>query len=334
MSEAVVIIVEPNEAIGNIFSQHLADVPCRCIVLHDPRHLDAAVRAEPPTLVLLDIMATVHDEQGPERPLWQSLAARPLLPFLTLCFSRTSSTPTDTPLFSAPSETITVASPQDYRGVARLIGLYLALFERQPYLVDALAGTLLPSVHGSIQEFSFEDVLKLIEQGGHTGLLLLRDGVATGIVACEDGQIVHAMSGPLVGREAFTTLYLGRNAQFFFFTGVQLGEHSITHDVNNLILEASRMGDEVTDITATMPPNASIRRVKGYTDQLPGKRLSMLEWEILSVVDRYHIVRELLRRSHHPEFTVMRTLRSLMNRQLIEVVPAEDVAPPRVIERV
>jgi phosphoketolase len=66
-----------------------------------------------------------------------------------------------------------------------------------------------------------------------------------------------------------------------------------------------------------------VRRVKGYTDQLPGRRLTISEWEVLSMVDRYHIVRDIINRSHMSEIVVMKALRSLINEKLVEIVTAD-----------
>ncbi len=98
----------------------------------------------------------------------------------------------------------------------------------------------------------------------------------------------------------------------------------MTDSTENLILEANRLDDEVTDLATILPPNSYIRRVRGYTDQLPGKEFSIAELEVLAMVDDYHIVRELLGRSRHGEIVVMKALRALLHKGLIEVVPLGD----------
>jgi hypothetical protein len=325
VSHITVVIVEPSQIVANIIRRSLEESGYRCVLVREPAAFDAALGMDDPIgVVLLDVLATMTDTAGYDRPLWQILAERPPLPMPVLCFTGTNSTPTDTPLFSAPPETMTIASPADFNAVTRIMQGYLALMQRQPLLATALAGKLLPSLRGTVREFSFESLLQLVQMGDHSGTLILRDGLHTGIIAFEAGQVVHALAGALTRKEAVFTVFKWTRAHFAFYRGLALGEHTITDAVENLILEATRLDDEVTDLALTLPPNSYIRRVRGYTDQLPGKEFSIAELEVLAMVDDYHIVRELVSRSRHGEIVVMKALRALLHKGLIEIVPLGD----------
>ncbi len=325
MNQFTVIIVEPSQIVANIIRRSLEESGYRCVLVRQPAAFEAALGMDAPIgLVLLDVLATITDNTGTDRPLWQILAERPPLPMPVLCFTGANSTPTDTPLFSAPRETMPIASPADFTAVTRVIHSYLRLMQRQPLLVSALAGRLLPSMRGTLSDFSFESLLLLAQMGDHSGTLLLRDGLHTGIIAVEQGRVVHALAAALTRKDALFTMFKWTRARFAFYRGLDLNEHSMTDSTENLILEANRLDDEVTDLATILPPNSYIRRVRGYTDQLPGKEFSIAELEVLAMVDDYHIVRELLGRSRHGEIVVMKALRALLHKGLIEVVPLGD----------
>jgi hypothetical protein len=323
-SESTVIIAAQSEVISNILRKELAHDPCSCLAVRDAAGFDHALRTTPRVaLALLDVMIMARDEHGRERPLWQILATRQSSSMPVICFSSTAGVSSDTPLFTPPPETMTIASPQDFLAVASIVRTYLELFERQPALSDAIAGHFIPSIKGSFQEFDIEAVLRLLELGAHTGVIIVRDGIHIGLLACEDGRVVHALAGPATGQDAFNALFTWHQGRFAFFYGMMLGKHTVRNGLENLILEANRTDDEVSDLAEKLPPHSYVRRVKGYTDQLPGRRLTLAEWEVLSLVDRYHIVHDLLSRSHLSNIVVMKALRSLMREHLVEVVTAD-----------
>lgn len=325
MSQIAVVIVEPSQIVANIVRRPLEENGFRCVIVREPAAFEAALGLDDPIgLVLLDVLALMTDSSGHERPLWQILAEQPPLPMPVLCFSGTNSTPTDMPLFDAPPDTLTAASPADFQAVTRLVLNYVQLQQRHPRLMTALAGRGLPSLRGSLRECSFESLLQLMQMGGHSGTLILRDGLRTGMVGFEQGQAVHALAGALTRKEAIFTLFKWPSARFAFHRHLTLGEHTISDSTENLILEATRLDDEVTDLAATLPPQSYIRRVRGYTDQLPGKEYSVAELEVLAMVDHYHVVRALISRSQRGEIVVMKALRALLQKHLIEIVPLGD----------
>ncbi len=322
MSQLAVSIIEPSQIVAAIIRKSLENTPYRCIVMREMANLHTQ---ENIGLVLLDVMATMPDATGLERPIWKILMEQPPLPMPVLCFTGSNSTPSDTPLFTAPAETMTIAAPGDFTAVMRIIQTYLTLFERQPLLREGLAGTLRPSLRGSLREFSVENLLKMVSAGSYTGVLVLQDGIHTGIIACEKGEVIHAMVGALARKEAIFSVFKWHIGSFAFFRSLQLGERTISHGVENLILEANRLDDEVTELAGRLPLSAYVQRVRGYVDLLPGKEFTMHEVEVLAVIDQHHIVRDLISRfPREGEIVVMKALRALLEKQLIEVAPLGD----------
>ncbi|MBA3827006.1 MAG: DUF4388 domain-containing protein [Ktedonobacterales bacterium] len=327
MEQLAVIIIEPSQIVATILRRTL-EPQMRCVVMRDAATFEATASTHAPIgLVLLDVMTLLPDASRRERPFWHLLMERPPLPVPVLCFSGTSSTPTDTPLFSLPAETLTIAAPDDFTNIGRTIMAYLATLRRSVQLREALAGTLRPSLRGNFAEFPAEALLRMADLGGYTGTLLARNGLATGIIAFAAGQVVHAIAGALIGKEAVYSINGWTNAPFAFFRGMDLGERSMHGKVDDLILEANRLGDEASDVSASLAPNAYLHRTRTFADQLAGKEYTMSELEALALVDQYHVVREVLAHARHGELLALKALRGLWQKGLIEVVAAEDVPP-------
>ncbi len=320
MNESTVIVVGLGDFFADVLRQRLSPW-CRAIMIAEPNTFDDVVRSEPQIrLVAIEVGATTRDPNGVERPFWQVLARRVPLPYPVICFSSSTSAPSDTPLFTPPPGTMTVVNPGEYDALARHIKMQVELFAAHPGLTDALLGRMLPAMQGAFADFSFDSVLKLLQLGGHTCVVMIRDGLNVGIVACVKGEPVHALAGSFSGNEAFSELYHWRQAAFIVLRGMLLGERTITRSMENLLLDASRIDDEVHELIGRLPPQSYVRRVRGYTDQLPGKRLTQTEMQVLSLVDHYHIVNELIQRVNASSVMVMRALRSLMNQGLVECV--------------
>ncbi len=329
MQQPVVIVVDPNDTVAGIVRASLSrgGVEIPCLAIREPVTLDATLSLHPAGgVILLDVMALAPDSAGRQRPFWQILAERPPLGMPVLCFTGSASTPTDTPLFSLPVDTIPIASPQDFSTVTGIIQAYLRPMRRQPLLAQAFAGTLLPSIRGDVQDFDVEHLLQLIQQGEHSGVMILRDTLRSGIIALEQGAVTHAMASTLLRKDAIFSLLRWDAGSFAFYRGVEIGEHTITDTLDNLLIEASRFSDEVSDATRQLPPDTYVQRVRDYTDRLPKKEFTLAEFEVLAMMNTYHLVHELVQhaRPQYSEMVVMKALRSLKQKELIEIVPLGD----------
>ena len=251
----------------------------------------------------------------------------PALTTPVICFSGTNSTPGDTPLFSAPTETLIIGSVEGFAIIAEIVRSYLNLFARHPLLHDAIYGTYLPSLRGDFAEIPLSALMKMFELGQSTGVLVVREGVRVGILACENGQAVHAVAGAATGEMAFHAIINWTHARFAFFHNIVIGERTINHELENLLLEASRRDDEVADMAASLPANGYVRRIRGFTDQLQGRSIDPHEWQLLILIDRYHHIQELIAHSNLGSSVAMQALRSLKKQKLIEILPTNALAP-------
>lgn len=323
MSAFNVLVIEPNTFVATVLCSQLQRLGCTGTVI-DPLQMEALVAAGGVHLIAISADVMARDQHGRERPFWHILAMRSGLPVPVLCYSGNSQSSAETPLFTAPPGTMLVGSPQDFQVLATIIQRHCALFTRHVGLADALAGRCLPALSGNFAEFNFDAVLKLFQLNDHSGVLLLRHGLHAGILAIEQGEVVHALVGSLMGRDAFCELFRWETADFVFLRGMLLGERSVQENLDSLLLEAISTGDEANDMLSTLISLQSyVQRVRGYTDQLQNQRLTPIELKVLWMVDRFHIVNDLIRSVDGSSVMALKALRKLILAGLVEVLPLQ-----------
>ena len=73
---------------------------------------------------------------------------------------------------------------------------------------------------GSLKELPLPDIIQLVSVSGKTGVFTLKNGTESGFIYLQDGQIVHAQVGDLVGEEAVYDLAIWPQGEFVFTPGV------------------------------------------------------------------------------------------------------------------
>jgi pSer/pThr/pTyr-binding forkhead associated (FHA) protein len=110
------------------------------------------------------------------------------------------------------------------------------LFERRND-VEALRGEL-----AEIPSFA---VLQILEMGRKTGVLQISSEGAEGRIWLVDGAPVHAEAKTLLGFDAALSLVSAVKGRFAFEAGTAPPERTIRSSVTELLLEASRIQDEL-----------------------------------------------------------------------------------------
>jgi pSer/pThr/pTyr-binding forkhead associated (FHA) protein len=110
------------------------------------------------------------------------------------------------------------------------------LFERRTD-VEALRGEL-----AEIPSFA---VLQILEMGRKTGVLQITSDGAEGRIWLEDGALVHAEAKTLLGFDAALCLVSAVKGRFAFEAGTAPPDRTIRSTVTELLLEASRIQDEL-----------------------------------------------------------------------------------------
>ena len=247
------------------------------------------------------------------QPLWQEIGGRTSLQRVPmLCFSSDG--------IGGPPNTLVVKSPQDFQKIAQVVRDYLNPLAANPMLRQLLDDECLPSMRGSLEEVSLADLFQLFKLGGHSGILLLRDGGRLAVLGLVEGEVVHAFADRVLGREAIYTLCGWTGARFAFYKDLTLPERTVNVSTEHLVLEASRRGDESLELRNKIPSlRTLIYRAPRLTDALPNVQLSMADWRVLSVVGRRNTVGDIIKQSGMSEFNALKTLDTLLTRGLVTV---------------
>jgi CheY-like chemotaxis protein len=96
-------------------------------------------------------------------------------------------------------------------------------------------------------------------------------------------------------------------------TFVQLG-------TMELILEASRRVDELSNITDEIPKNNLVYKISDEVQDKDEIKLNAKEWRVLSLIDGSRTVQELVNQSGYDEFAVYKILHKISSSKLIEEV--------------
>ncbi len=319
--EIVVVLIEENSNIAQLIAHELHK---EHILLHTAENLpafDSLMRQHSRIgIIFIDVNATTRDETGREMPLWQIFSARYPHVAPMICFTGSAGSPTDTPLFTAPPETLIVAAPQDFAYLSFAARAYIAMISRNALVEDAIHGNMMPSLRSSFREFAFDTVFKLIESGAHTGLLITREGARMGLIFSENGRITHAVTGGLFGKEAFHTIFGWKNANFTFYKEITTQEHSISSELTSLLLEASRCDDEMNGLTLKLPLHGHIRKTANYMDLMLHEPVTGAEISLLNLISHYYIVQDLITHSHMSSVAALKLLQKLIDKRLVEFV--------------
>jgi hypothetical protein len=248
-----------------------------------------------------------------DQPLWKEIGNHPALQRIPmLCFSNDGS--------SGPSGTLIVKSPKDFQILVQAVQSYLHLLTTIPFLPQLLQEEYLPSLKGSLEDFPLSDLFQLFKLAGHSGILLLRDGGRVAVLGVAEGEIVHAFADHAQGQDAIYNIFEWKQARFAFYQDLALPARTVTASTEHLVLEASRRGDETSDLRHKIPsPRTLIYRAPRLTDQLPTMRLSMAELRILSVVGRRNTVGDIIKLSGMSELSTMKILDTLISRGMLTI---------------
>jgi hypothetical protein len=331
-SQATLIIVETRPHIATLIKEALAGARLRVVSAGAMQEI-ANVLAQQPELPVLLVNVGITLSQGAavsgrygtsgalgalqrladDPPLWKEIASHPTLQRLPmLCYSNDGA--------SGPPGTLIVRSPQDFQVLAQAIHNYLRLLTSIPFLPQLLREEYLPSLKGSLEEFPLSDLFQLFKLAGHSGILVLRESGRVAVLGLADGEVVHAFANHAQGSEAIYHAFDWKQAQFAFYQDLALPARTVTASTEHLVLEASRRGDESSDLREKIPsPRTLIYRAPRLTEELPNQNLSLAEMRVLAAVSRRNTVENILTRSGMSELSTLKILDALIRRGLLVI---------------
>ncbi|MCC6642063.1 MAG: DUF4388 domain-containing protein [Deltaproteobacteria bacterium] len=175
-------------------------------------------------------------------------------------------------------------------------------------------------LEGNLAQLALADLLQLFHMNRKTGCAeLVRQGPdgaeERGVVFVSDGNVVDARCGAAGAEKALLRLLAWRNGSFAFRRMRPGASARIHTPTRALLLEGMRQVDEMARLRAELPPlDAEIVLLRSPA---AGPSAPSLTREVLSLLRSGLCVGDLLDRSVHPDYQVLRTLHALSERGTI-----------------
>lgn len=213
-----------------------------------------------------------------------------------------------------------VAPPVDPHDVARLVHEFVQerTSSAQPEPDDETGG-----VEGQLSQLPLSDLLQLFHVSRKSGVVEVRRREAgqvtdQGTVALRDGDLVHASVGAVSGEKALYRLLAWERGDFNFRPGGVSPEPTLTKPARALLREGLRQIEEMARMAGTLPPMDAVVRLKIRRASLPIV-IHPLTQEVLLVLEAYSRVADVVEHCSFPDYQVLRTLHTLIDRGIVEV---------------
>jgi hypothetical protein len=165
-------------------------------------------------------------------------------------------------------------------------------------------------LRGSLTQLPLLDILKMLSSGNRTGRLDIRQGSKTGEIYLQDGNLIHAVTGPQIGEKGLFTLLGWLEGDFSFSPNIDAPEHSISLSTEQMLLEGARQAEQWEDIKEVISSTDAVFSISpsGSTDTVS---LKPIEWQVLAQVNGARSVVEISEILSLHEFEVARIIFSL-----------------------
>jgi hypothetical protein len=193
-------------------------------------------------------------------------------------------------------------------------------------------------VEGQLSQLALADLLQLFHVSQKSGSVYLRRGseagsAESGRVLLRAGEIVHAEIGSITGEKALFRLLAWDRGEFKFAPGALTEEPTLNKPTRALLQEGLRQNQELALRGDNLPPLESSVHLKIRRSSLPVV-IHPLTQEVLLVLEAYSRVADVVSHCSFPDYQVLRTLRTLVQRGMVELLdPSEEAEQPAVAKR-
>ena len=198
--------------------------------------------------------------------------------------------------------------------------------------LDAVVHEAREVVEGRLSQIPLVDLLQLFHLNRRTGTIELRhrnsEGrTVRGRVHLRDGDVVHAATRAVEGEKALFRLLGWSEGSFEFRPDTARVETQITAPTRGLLLEGMRQLDEGRRLRAQLPSPEAHVALKVRNGALPSV-VQPLTQEVLLLLELYTQVGEIVDHSSFPDYQVLRTLQTLVQRGIVELRAGAPMPPP------
>ncbi len=201
----------------------------------------------------------------------------------------------------------------------------------------AAASEEIGGVEGQLSQLPLADLLQLFHVSQKSGSVALRRGsdpaaVQSGRVLMRAGELVHAELGAMTGEKALFRMLGWDRGEFCFAPGAVTAEPTLEKPTRALLQEGLRQNQEWARFADSLPPLDSFVHLKIRRSSLPVV-IQPLTQEVLLVLEAYSCVADVVDHCSFPDYHVLRTLHTLIERGMLELRDEAEAVEPRGAER-
>ena len=218
-----------------------------------------------------------------------------------------------------------------------LIARIEACFEKQDRietLDDATSRD--DAVDGELAQLPLADLLQLFHQKRRSGRLELwhRVGGETaegGFVVIRDGDVIQAETGLVVQEKALFRMLAWQQGTFHFQPGDSDDPAVILTPTRGLLVEGMRQLHEWERLAPQLPPMDTHLKLTLNSAELPNI-VHPLTQEVLLLLEIYPRVRDVVDQCSFPDYQVLRTLHTLVEREIVQLRRAPSTPDARPLQ--
>jgi CheY-like chemotaxis protein len=278
---------------------------------HGAAALETAL-AEPPAALVVQLALPLID--GTQ--LGEILRANPRTRDVGLLYLADTRAESARPGLAGPI----IAPPADSDDVARQVQ---TLVEHWDARGEAPADEESGGVEGELSQLPLADLLQLFHVSQKTGVIEVRRNAGSasaesGSVRICNGDIVSAELGSASREKALFRLLAWNAGSFRFRPGKGSAESTLRSSTPALLRDGRNQIEELERGVESLPPLDATVRLKVRRASLPIV-IHPLTQEVLLVLEAYSRVRDVVEHCSFPDYSVLRTLQTLIERDMVEV---------------
>lgn len=177
-------------------------------------------------------------------------------------------------------------------------------------------------LQGRLSQIPLTDLLQLFHMNRRTGTIQIGRREAgreeRGTIWLRDGNLIQAATGSVEGEKALFRLLNWRDGSFSFSPDPVTVAPRILTPTRALLMEGMRQLDEWDRLRGSLPPLDGKVTLLVKPGELP-HGVHPLTQEVLLLLEIYDRVRDVVDRCAHPDYQVLRTLQTLIAREMVTV---------------
>jgi DNA-binding response OmpR family regulator len=178
-------------------------------------------------------------------------------------------------------------------------------------------------VEGKLSQIPLTDLLQLFHMNRRSGTIELTRRETgrpeeLGSLYLREGNLVQATVDAVEGEKALFRLLAWREGSFAFTPNRPRVAARILAPTRALLMEGMRQLDEWERVRASLPPLDARVVLNVDTGKLPNV-VHPLTQEVLLLLEIYDLVRDVVDNCSHPDYHVLRTLQTLVDRKIVEL---------------